>query len=377
MLRAILDEAMRTILHGPLSAILCGPALATGLGIAPATAADKPVVHIIATGGTIASTPGGASVSSGEVIAAVPGLDALAAISSETFADLGSSRFTTRHWLELRGRIAAILRERPGLAGIVITHGTDTLEETAIFLDRTIDDLRPLVLTGAMRPSGSPGADGPRNLLDAVRVAASGEAQGRGTLVVMNGTILAADSATKRHTESVAAFETADGAEAGRISAGRVSFHAPARARGRHFTPRDADRLPRVDIVHAYLDADDAALSAFLAAGAKGIVIATFGSGRVTPALELAAKRAVEAGIPVVMASRVGAGHTAAIYDDPGRSAAGALGVVSAGSLNPQKARVLLMLALQAGSGRDEIVRLFDGVDRGESGTRAAGQPPR
>lgn len=324
----------------------------------------RPRVHLIATGGTIAST-GGASQLSGEQLArAVPGLESVAELSVEQFSNVGSSAITPEHWRRLAERVGELVRTRPELDGVVITHGTDTMEETALFLDLTLAVARPVVVTGSMRPADAVGADGPANLLNAVRLAASPGARDRGVLVLMNDEIFAARNVVKTSTTRVDAFRSAAGGPLGVVDPDAVVFHAPAPA-ARNAPAFDLGRLPplpRVDVVFSYGGADSVAVDAFLEAGAAGLVIAGVGRGNVPPAQRRAMIRAAERGVVVVVGSRTGEGRVPVSQFGslaPGGPAARGA-VLGASGLNPQKARVLLMLALARTRDAREIASLFE-----------------
>jgi L-asparaginase len=326
-----------------LVAVLASSQAQAQVSPAAASAAGLPHVHVIATGGTIAHTPDGL-LTGDALLAALPGLERVARVTVEQFLNVGSSQITPEHWLGLALRIAGLLREQPELAGIVVTHGTDTLEETAFFLHLTVADPRPVVVTGAMRPARAPGADGPANLLAAIRVAADAAARGRPVLAVVGDEIHAAPAVAKAHTTRPDAFVSTFGGILGSADADGVAWHAPPAAgalRGA-FPPAPAAVLPRVDVVYAYAGADGNAVGAAAAAGARGLVVAAVGRGNLPAALrEAVARFAAEGGV-VALASRTQAGRVPA-------EAAGVGGrVVAAGELNPQKARVLLMLALAA-----------------------------
>ena len=332
---------------------------------APATTpAPRPRVHLVATGGTIASTNYYAPGQQGKIgvealLQAVPALDTVATVTAQQFANVSSTAITPAMWLALSRGIADTLRAHPELAGLVVTHGTDTLEETAYFLDLTVADARPVVVTGAMRPADGVGIDGPANLLHAVRVAAASSARGRGAMVLLNDEILAARDATKANTVRPDAFVAPVRGALGVADPERVVFHRlPARAPT--FDLTGVTELPRVDIVYAYVGADGAAVDALVAAGAKGIVVAGAGRGGTTAAQREALDRAVAKGVVVVNGSRAGAGSV--VVGTGVRRRAGqpeSPGAVGAGDLTVQKARVLLMLALTRTRDPREIARVF------------------
>jgi L-asparaginase len=241
---------------------------------------------------------------------------------------------------------------------LVVTHGTNTLEETAYFLHLTVGSRKPVVLTGAMRPFNALGTDGPLNLLRAIQVAAAAESRGYGVLVVMNDTIHGARDVTKRGTYRVDAFRSPGHGPLGTADAdGEVVFqHRPVRVSvdGPAFDVDGLADLPRVDIVTSHVGADGVFVDAAVAVGAQGIVSAGTGAGRPTPSEEAALERAVAAGVVVCQASRVGRGRVSAA---PGLVARG---MVAAGDLPPWKARILLSLALTRTGDPSEIQQLFD-----------------
>jgi L-asparaginase len=312
---------------------------------------DPPRVHLIATGGTIAHTPAG-PLTGEALVAAVPGLDRVARLTVEQFLNVGSSQITPQNWHRLALRIQELFRTEPDLAGVVVTHGTDTMEETAFFLHLTLDDPRPVVVTGAMRPADAAGADGPANLMNAVRLAVDPAARDRPVMVLMNDQVHAAPAAAKAHTTHVDAFVSSWGGPIGVADPDRVAWHTPPHPgplRGAFVLTADHE-LPRVDIVYAFAGADGAGIRAAAHAGARGVVLATLGRGNLPAAQREAVAGFVAGGGVAVLSSRTQAGRV----PDPGHH-----GVVGAGDLNPQKARVLLMLALARGLDPDAIQRLF------------------
>ncbi|HUQ99701.1 MAG TPA: asparaginase [Gemmatimonadaceae bacterium] len=322
----------------------------------------SPEVLILATGGTIASGgnyygdgTGSVSRASGEeLLATVPGLDKVAKISAEQFSNVASTRFSPSDWVALSRRISAVFQERPALSGIVVTHGTDTMEETAYFLDLTVAGDRPVVVTGSMRPADAVGADGPANLFNAVRVAIAPASRGRGTLVLMNDRVFAAREVTKTNANRVESFQAPDHGPLATVDHDTLFFSHPHPTRPRPFDLANVVGLPRVDIVFAYAGADSVMIDAAVAAGAKGIVLAGFGRSG-TPVQASALRRAASRGVVVVTATRTGSGR---VLRAPTR--------ISAGILNPQKARVLLMLALTRTIEYAEIAKIFDEYTNGE-----------
>jgi L-asparaginase len=321
-------------------------------------------VHVVATGGTIAMQldpdQGGAipAVSGTDLIAAVPEIGQLAQLSVEEFSNIPSEHMTPECWTRLATRLNDIVRVGD-VRGIVVTHGTDTMEETAFFLDLTVPGDTPIVLTGAQRPASAPDADGPRNLRDAVQVAACPTSQGRGVMIVMHGEIHTACEATKTFTEDLDAFESHSRTDLGNVQAGNARFTNEILPR-RH-VPLSAD-LPRVDIIPMYAGADDVALQAALAHGAAGLVISAVGAGNVNQSLFDGIKAALRQGVAVVISTRVPHGLVRPLYAYTGGGLSlRKAGAIMAGDLTPQKARVLLMLALAAGERGEALRERFEG----------------
>jgi L-asparaginase len=332
---------------------------------AQAPAAKKPNVTILATGGTIAgaaATGTQSGYTSGAVtidamIKGVPGIDKLATIKGEQVANVGSQDMSFDILLKVAKRINE-LAAGAGVDGFVITHGTDTLEESAFFLNLTVKTNKPVVIVGSMRPSTAVSADGPLNLYNAVGVAVDPAAKGRGVLVVMNDTIQGAHSLTKTSTTSVETFQSPLRGVIGTASYGKNDWYqTPV---WKHTTASEFDiskvtTLPRVDIVFAGVSADGAMIEAAVAKGAKGIVIAGVGNGNMTKAMVDAAAAAVKKGVVVVRASRVPTGlvgRNVELDDDK-------LGFVASDELNPQKARILLSLALLTKRTPENIQALY------------------
>lgn len=331
------------------------------------TAGRRPRVVVLATGGTIASegsTPtqvvgySRPALSPDALIASVPSIATVANVRAEQLFQVLSGHLTVANWLALARRVGELLA-RDDVDGVAITHGTDALEETAYWLTLTVRSEKPVVLTGAMRPASALSADGPMNLYNAVALAASPAAAGMGALVAMNDAIHAARDATKMRTASPDAFDSPEFGRLGRMQGGIAHFHRrPARRHttASEFDVRSLDALPRVDITYGHTGATRVPVDALVAAGARGIVNAGVGQGDVTPEVLDGLKDARRAGVHVVRASRVPGGTVianGAIRDDEHD-------FVAADTLNPQKARVLLMLALTVTDDRREIQRIFD-----------------
>ena len=333
--------------------------LAAFLGIALVAGAQDtlPTVHVIATGGTISNT-GGDRLTGEELVKSLPGIERVAHVTVEQFTNVASGSITLANWRDLALRINELYRTRPELRGIVVTHGTDTMEETAYFLDLTVASCRPVIVTGAMRQATAIGADGPANLFDAISTAASPSAAGRGTMVLLNDEIFAARDVTKIHTTRPDAFDAPTRGPLGDVTR-RVEFYhpAPRASCGKpEFALTPTTVFPRVDIVYAYLGADSVIVQALVDAGAKGIVVAGAGAGATTPAQGAALRRAREKGVAIVTASRTGSGS---VGTGGGRGQPGQGAQLSSGDLTPQKARIRLMLALTQTSDPAEVVRLF------------------
>ena len=323
-----------------------------------------PQIKLIATGGTIAMTcdSRGAAVPAlrGEdLLAAVPAIAELATIEVEDFANIPSDYIGPQQWLALHQRVSEALA-CDATTAVIIAHGTDTLEETAFFLDLTLQSEKPIIVTGAQRNASLPNSDGPDNCLDAVRVALTRSARNSGVLVVMNQTILAARDAVKIHTHDRLGFGAYENKVVGAIDKGYVNFCHSAKIK-RLVRPKQpmalsaatvkAQALPRVDIVAMYAGAQGDLITAAVAAGAKGVVVQALGAGNVNPSLFAAIKGAIEQGVVVVISTRVANGGVAPVYgyEGGGKTLVDA-GAIMAGDLSPQKARVLLMLSLQSSS---------------------------
>jgi len=324
-----------------------------------------PTVVVLATGGTIAGAAASdvqAGYTSGQVgveqlLAAVPQAKKLAVLRGEQIANIGSQDMNDEVWLKLARRVNE-LTAMPDVAGVVITHGTDTIEETAYFLNLVVKSRKPVVLTAAMRPSTALSADGPLNFFNAVAVAASQDAAGRGVLVVVNDWVHGASSLTKTSTTAVQTFLSPLTGLVGTVAYGEIDFNrGPI---GRHtseseFSLDGVTALPRVDIIMAHENMDGALIDGAVAAGAKGLVIAGVGNGNMTaPALTALAKHA-KAGVVCVRSTRVTTGRVGRNVEVDDDKA----GFVASLDHNPQKARVLLRLALLKSRSTADLQRLF------------------
>jgi L-asparaginase len=324
-------------------ALMASPAQAQG---------KKPNIVILATGGTIAGAAATGTQSgykSGAVtidamLAAVPGISELATVKGEQVSNVGSQDMSFQILLTVAKRINE-LGKSADVDGIVITHGTDTLEDSAFFLNMAVKTDKPVVMVASMRPSTAVSADGPLNLYNAVGVAVDPGAKGRGVLVVMNDAIHAAHSLTKSSTTSVETFVSPLRGLVGVASYGKNDWYTTPP--WKHTTQTEFDvaqvtQMPRVDIIYAYMDMPGDLIDAAVANGARGIVIAGVGNGNMTKSAVTAAANAVKKGVMVVRSSRVMSGlvgRNVELNDDE-------LGFIASDELNPQKARILLSLAL-------------------------------
>lgn len=342
---------------------LAALALVTALaGPLPAQSA-LPTVHVIATGGTISNTDGD-RLTGDALVASLPGIEKVANVTVEQFSNVSSGSITLEQWLRLAQRINEAYRTRPELTGVVVTHGTDTMEETAYFLDLTVAECRPVVVTGAMRRATDIGADGPANLYDAIQLAASPDARNLGAVVLLNDYFYPAREVTKLNTSRVNAFDAPDAGPVGVADPDTlVFFDDPDRRAcdGPRFDVSGLTELPRVDILYAYLGADGALVRAAVAAGARGIVTAGVGRGGTTPGMREAVREAVEQGVIAVSSSRTQAGRVPVGDQEeeleewtPGKGF-----TLGADDLTPQKARILLMLALSRTQDPREIMEMF------------------
>jgi L-asparaginase len=329
----------------------------------------KPIVYVLSTGGTIAGSGSSATdlsnykpgaILGDQLVKAVPQIAQIADVRVEQVVNVNSSDITIDNWLTLARRINAIIKETPAVAGFVITSGTNTLEETAYFLNLTVRSDKPVVMVGAMRPATAISADGPLNLLNAVRTAISPEAKNKGALIVLNDEINAARDTTKTNTLRVETFRAPELGILGYIDEDKVSFYRATTRRhtaNSEFDVTSLTTLPKVSILYSYIEPDATLIHAAISGGAKGIVFAGTGNGALsvseeTILKEIAARPAAARPV-LVRASRVGNGRVIATaeYD--------ALNVIPADTLNPQKARILLMLALTKTSDLNEIRRIF------------------
>jgi len=328
-------------------------------------AQQLPKVIILATGGTIAGA-GTASDRAGytagkipidDLIGAIPTVKKIATITGEQISSVGSQDMTTEIWKKLAVRINEIIAKREA-DGIVVTHGTDTQEETAYFLDLVVPSAMPVVLTGSMRPATAISADGPKNLYDAITVAINPKSKGRGVLVSFNEGIFDGREVMKMSTTFTNAFGSPNTGPIGHAYDGKVEYYANA---VRERDPKSpvtitADtKLPRVDIVYMYADAPSDMIDMLVAKKVDGIVIAGVGNGNFNKTFTDAVKKAVAAGVVVCRASRTPSGRVVLhdeINDDE-------LGTIVSDDLNPQKARILLMLGLTKTKDKKQLQDFF------------------
>lgn len=327
--------------------------------------AQKPTVYVLATGGTIAGTGKSevkAAYTSGaitvdELLSAVPEINNIATIKGEQVANIGSQDMNDEVWLKLSKRVNELLKQAD-VAAVVITHGTDTQEETAYFLNLTVKSDKPVILVGSMRPSTAISADGPRNIYNAVACAIDKSSIGKGVMVVMDDKILGADDLSKTNTLSVGTFQNPNFGELGIVYNGKPVYSREPMKRHTsksEFDITNLDKLPRVEIILSYSNAGDLFVNAAVNAGVKGIVTAGVGNGNLTTVMQNALADAAKNGVAVVRSSRIGTGPTAQwdeIDDDK-------LGFSASWFVNPYRARVLLMLALTKTNDYKEIQRMF------------------
>ena len=330
----------------------------------------KPRIAVLTTGGTIVSVSSSAlemnnygqlagftSLSSQDLLASIPGIEAHADITVFPVTDIGSARMGFDAWIKIV-RCIEDLDRRDSADGFVITHGTDTLEETAYFLSLVLKTEKPVVLTGAMRPSTGLSADGPMNLLNAVRVAVSKDAVGKGVLIAMNDTINGARDATKTNTTNMATFKAPELGALGYIAGGKVMFYKASTRRHTamsEFNVKGLMDLPRVDIVYSHANADGVMVDAAVKAGAKGIIHDGTGNGSIHKETEKSLIAAQKKGLVIVRSSRVGNGPVV-----PSLKQWTDEMFLDGDTLNAQKARLLLQLALTKTNDLKEIQRIFN-----------------
>lgn len=331
-------------------------------------AARRPLVRIIATGGSIAGIGPdrldyilypelGKHISIEESLARIPEVQEIAEVRAEDFISVGSTSLGPPEWLQMAQRINQIFQEDGDTSGVVMTHGTATMEETAYFLHLTVKSSKPVVVTGAMRPPTALSSDADINLLDAVRVATRRDAAGKGVLTVLNNEIHCARDVIKANTFRVETFKPNELGYLGYAdSDGQVVFYrAPTRnhTTSTAFDVAGLETLPRVDIVYTYAGADALLVDAVRQKGSAGLVLVGFGGGSYPPTPLAAAAQAVKDGTPVVLASRATAGR---VVMTPKKEE---MGFIVCDNLPPQKSRILLMLALTLTRDSKQIQQMF------------------
>jgi L-asparaginase len=315
---------------------------------------DLPRIVVLATGGTIASRADSPTQVSGysigftgqDLLAMIPGVERVARVEVEQFSNISSGSMTVERWIALSERITELLEGPEPRDGVVVTHGTDTLDETAYFLHLTVKSDKPVVCTGAMRPSSALSADGPLNLFHSIRLAADPGARGMGVLVMLNDEINSAREVYKSDTHRLQTFRSGELGLLGWVDSDAVVFYR--RPLRRHtldteFDVRGLDELPRVDIVYTYIGVDEYAVTGFIEAGTRGLVVEGIGAGGSPASFRSAGRLLREAGVVVVSGSRTPDGRVSRGVD----------------TLPAHKARILLMLALTRTSDQAEIRRIF------------------
>jgi L-asparaginase len=342
--------------------------LLAAIWTAAPTAWALPRIKVLATGGTIAgaqTTQADAGYKSGtfsvdDLIKAVPQLKNIAELSGEQVANIGSQTMNHEVWLKLAARVNEVLKS-DDVDGVVITHGTDTMEETGYFLSLVVKSDKPVVLVGSMRPATAISADGPINLYNGVALAGSSEAKGRGPLIVLNDTIHYAREAQKMHTTRMDTFESPNRGIAGVMNTGKIYFYSNITTR--HTTNSEfsidgltVDNLPLVVVIYSYANLGGQVIDVLPERGVKGIVLAGVGDGNTTDAALAALERAAKKGLAVVRCSRTGSGivdRNVEVNDDK-------LGFIAGMELSAQKARILLMLGLGKTSDVKKLQQYFN-----------------
>ena len=357
------------------AALLCLLAVFSALPVSSAaqpgtrSQAALPRVHFVATGGTISNKEGG-RLTAEDLAKSMPGVDRYARLTHEQFANVASSELTLAQWLGLSKRINEIFATDKELAGIVVTSGTDTLEETAFFLHLTVRDPRPVVLVGSMRNPSTVGYEGAANLLEGVRVAAEPAARNKGALVVLNDEINSARNVTKSDALRLQTFSSRDYGQLGVVDRDRVVFFNQIVQRHNEQIEFDISKvteLPRVDVIMVYQGASGDLIKAAVDHGAKGIVVAVAGAGATSGTQQEGLTYAASKGVFIVTSTRTGSGRVA----PPQRPEGGGnvqltpeqqkrrQFTIAGEDHTPLKARVLLMLALTKTSDRNELQRIF------------------
>lgn len=348
-------------------AALASPHLGDSTRLGPSASASQnaptsaPRVKLFATGGTISNRVGG-RLTAEELVRSMPGIERHARVEAEQFANAASSSLSLEQWLRLAREIQQTFNEDRDLAGVVVTSGTDTLEELAYFLDLAIKDERPVVLVGSMRNPSTLGYEGAANLLEAFRVAADPASRRKGTVVVLNDEINAAREVTKTDALRLQTFQSRPYGVLGVVDSDRVVYYRdPVKRRSfeSEFNILEISSLPRVDVLLVYQDAPGDLIQAAVDHGARGIVIATAGAGATSGNQFEGIQYAAEKKIPVVFTTRTGSGRIAAGRRRNGQADPMMNYLISGEDLMPVKARILLMLALTKTSDPAVIQRMF------------------
>jgi L-asparaginase len=325
----------------------------------------KPNITILATGGTIAgsgisstkSAYSAGAVTVDKLLSAVPSINEIANIKGEQISNIGSQEMNNEVWLKLAKRVNELLK-KDDVDGVVITHGTDTIEATSYFLDLTVKSKKPIVFVGAMRSGSSMSADGPMNIYNAVSVAINKESYGKGVVVVMNDEIHSAREVTKVNTSAVNAFDSPNTGKIGIVYYGDVHYYMNPIRKHTYESEFDIEKitfLPRVEIIYAHANDSDIFVKAAITADAKGIIHAGMGNGNLYPITQDALAQAVKEGVIVARTSRVGSGRTnlhGEVDDEK-------LGFIVTDNLNAQKARILLMLGLTEINDKKQLQEMF------------------
>lgn len=352
-----------TVAMAERSAFAQAPTTAQAPG-AQIPAADAPRVRLVATGGTISNKTGG-RLTAEELVGLMPNIGRYAKPEFEQFTNLASSQLTLEQWLGLAKRINQLFKEDTGLAGIVVTSGTDTLEELAYFLDLTVRSDKPVVVVGSMRNPSTLGYEGAANLLEAFRVAAEPAATGRGVMVVLNDEINAAREVTKTDALRLNTFQTRGYGVLGVVDGDRVVFYRKVERKHTfqsEFDITNVEALPRVDVILTYQGASGDLIKAAVDQGAKGVIVAGAGAGATSGTQGDGIAYALEKGAFVVTTTRAGSGRIAARPRAAGAQPATPnprARAIAGEDLAPVKARLLLMVALTKTQDPAEIQRYF------------------
>ena len=340
-------------LYGMLMALSFSGGLLTPNLLYGQTPGKLPLVKIIATGGTIANSADG-RMSVETILKQIPQVEAIANIEVYDYVRIGSSEISIQNWIDIANVITQELKNNPEIDGVVVTHGSNTSEETAWFLNLVLDTDRPVVITAAQRQRDALSEDSSRNFYDAVRVAAHPQSAGRGVLLVTNEMIHSARDVTKTLGHRVESWNSGDTGVLGLSDIDMIRFYRmpttrhTANSEFRLTGITRAAQLPRVDIVYAYVDAGPELVQAAVKAGAKGIVVAGFPTGSSSPAMNKALAAARDSGVAIIMGNRGGDGRIKTDRE-----------FISADNLSPQKARILLMLALIKKPTNDRLKEIF------------------